>query len=306
MRNRGTILLKASALVAGIVAITSGCVSDYRGWLGHQTEGEAKLWANEVAVMVSPDPQGLSGTYAATVKYDFRGVTTPPTGTYPDEITLITYKNSTFGAFSRDGCVDRDGDDLQQRPGQQPPGITCENAQPSATKFAPKYRWLDANIGCQFFANYDQTFGSPKDVPTAAVCYNSPQEEVDKDLSLQGSTSSNLKEAFTSLDDLFNKIWSGALGRSFTAEVTGLTINGVSVALSSPASLALSRNDLRPINWSVDLSTPGGKEIIRALLANTESGRPVTLAVHFDGGMTFNVPSSMILGFNHDGLRNIL
>jgi hypothetical protein len=305
MLNRGAILLKTGALVAAIVAVTAGCVSDYRGYLGHQTESEAKLWANEVGIIVTPDPGGLSGTYSATVKYDFRGVRTVPTGTYPDEITLMTYHNPTVSAFSRDGCVDRDGDEIQGRPGVQPP-FRCDLALPSATKYAPKYRWIDANAGCQFFANYDQTFGSPKDVPTAAVCYNSPIEEVDKDLSLQGSASSNTKEAFASLDDLFNKIWSGALGSSFTAEVVSLTINGNSVPLSSAVSISLTRNNLRPINWTLDMSTPGGKEMIQALLANTEDGRPATLALHFDGGMTFAVPSSMILGFNHAALRSIL
>jgi hypothetical protein len=65
-----------------------------------------------------------------------------------------------------------------------------------------------------------------------------------------------LNEAFASLDDLFNKIWSLTLSGSFTAEVVGLTINGNSVALSTPVSIALTRNNLRPINWALDLTTP--------------------------------------------------
>jgi hypothetical protein len=328
MLNRKAILLKSCTLVAGIVAVTSGCVSDYRGWLGHMTESEAKLWGNEASIIVTPDPDGFTGTYAPTVKYDFRGLTTvppigggpgqcplisddpnappPPICTYPDVIEITIYKNATVGAFSRDGCVDRDGDDLQQRPGVQPP-FTCENAQPSATKFQPKYQFEDRNLGCQFFLNYDKTYGPPpKTPPGLVVCFNDPSEEVDKDLSLQGSVSSNTKEAFTSLDDLFNKIWSGVLGRTFTAEIIGLTINGNSVTLNSPTSIALTRNNLRPINWTIDLSTPGGKEIIAALLANTAHARPATLALHFDGGMTFRVPSAMTLGFNHDALKRIL
>jgi hypothetical protein len=308
--------LIVAATIGATQALTSGCVSDYRGYLGHQTESEAKLWGNEISILSEPDPDGISGTYAPTVKYDFRRYTQAPVDpfacpgqqfcTYPDVISLITYKNPTVGAFSRDGCVDRDGDNLQQRPGVEPPFNTCDNAIPSKTKFAPTYRWLDGNAGCQFFENYDKTFGSPKTPPAAALCYNDPQEEIDKDLTLQGSVSSTLKEAFASLDDLFNKIWSGALGRSFTAEVVAMTVNGNRVVLSSPSSLALTRNSLRPINWTVDLSTPGGKQIIQALLAYTEDRRPATLAFHFDGGLTFRVPSSMIIGFNHDALRRML
>jgi hypothetical protein len=311
--------LKTRLLVVAIAlsAITGGCVSDYRGWLGHQTESEAKLWGNEASLLAEPDPEGFSGTYSPTVKYDFRaartvanpaqcpGVNDPAVCTYPDAITIMVYRNPTVGAFSRDGCVDRDGDEVQQRPGLRP-GTSCENALPSDTKFEPRYRFIDRAAGCQFFANFDQAFGGNKTPPALAVCFNSPTEEVDKDLSLQGSASSNLKEAFASLDDLFNKIWSGALSNSFTAEITGLTINGTSVTLNSPTSLALSRNDLRPINWTIDLSTPGGKEIIAALLANTEHAQPASIALHFDGGMTFRVPSAMTIGFNHDALKKIL
>src|SRR5918998_819919 len=145
--------LKTRLLVVAIAAIplTAGCVSDYRGWLGHMTESEAKLWGNEASLIVTPDPEGFSGTYAPTVKYDFRGYRAVPTEaqcpsispdpanppaacTYPDEIDINIYYNPTVGAFSRDGCVDRDGDDLQQRPGLQV-GLGCDNALPSATKF---------------------------------------------------------------------------------------------------------------------------------------------------------------------------
>jgi hypothetical protein len=178
----------------------------------------------------------------------------------------------------------------------------------AAARLAARHQLREPTaVGDQFFANWDKTYGPPPKAPPAlAVCFNTPSEEVDKDLSLQGSASSNLKEAFASLDDLFNKIWSGALSKSFTAEIVGLTINGANVTLGNPTSLALTRNDLRPITWALDLSTPGGKEIIQALLANTEDGQPATLTLHFDGGLTFRVPSAMTLGFNHEALRQIL
>jgi hypothetical protein len=311
--------LKTRVVVVAVAAgpiLTAAC-SDYRGWLGHMTDSEAKIWGAEISVLAQPDPTGISGTYSFTVKYDFRGYTAvPPLAqcpgpnpaavcTYPDAIVLTSYRNPTVGAFSRDGCVDRDGDDIQGRAGENPP-FSCENATPSPTKFAPKWRFIDRNLGCQFFANYDQTFGPPpKAPPFAAVCSNTANEEVDKDLSLQGSAQSNVKEAFANLDDLFNKIWSGALATSFTAEVVQATVNGNAVAIT-PMSIAFTRNNLRPINMTFDLTTPGGREFLQALLANTENGQPATLSLRFEGGMTFNFPASMILTFNHAELQKIL
>ena len=304
-----------------VVMLASACVSDYRGYLGHKTDAESKLWGQEGSILADPDPEGFSGTYAPTVKYDFRGYRSEPTPgtcpdtpdpsapagcTYPDGIVIMVYRNPTVGAFSRDGCVDRDGDDVQQRQGINPATPSCDLTQPSITKFEPKFRFIDRNVGCQFFANYDQTFGSPKVVPTLVVCYNAPQEEIDKDLTLQGSPSSNVKEAFSSLDDLYNKIWSGAIAYRFSAEVAAVTVNGTRVDLPNPMGIALARNNMRVINYTLDLTTPGGKDFIRALLANTESGRSARLTLEFTGGLTIRTPSTMVMAFNHDALKKML
>ena len=319
--------LRLGFAICVMAVVSSACVSDYRGYLGHKTDSEAKLWGQEGSILSEPDPDGVSGTYAPTVKYDFRGYRAlPPVGdqagqcpdlspdpanppavcTYPSKITIIVYKNPTVGAFSREGCVDRDGDDIQGRYGIDPATASCDLTQPSPTKYEAKYRFIDGNLGCQFFANYDQTFGSPKVPPGVAVCFNSPSEEIDRDLTLQGSTASNVKEAFTSIDDLMTKIWSGALARNFRADLTGVTVNGSRVDFASAMPFALGRNSLRVTNYTLDFTTPGGKELIRAVLANSESGARSTVTLHFAGGMNFTVPSSMILTFNHEALKRML
>jgi hypothetical protein len=315
LSTRKTIAVATSMACIGL--LSAGCaVSDYRGYLGHMTESEAKLWGSQIAFDIG-DPN-YNGTYEYTVKYDFRALRAlpppaqcpiilpnPPAAcTYPDVIDLFTYRNPTFAAFSRDGCVDRDGDELQQRPGAFP--FRCDLPLPSDGKFEPFWEFEDGNAGCQFFANYKKTYSSPKVTPLIAECRTLPSEEVDKDLSLQGSAQSNLKEQFASLDDLFGKIWSGVLGTSFTAEIAAVTVNGTRVPLSQVITLGFVRNDFRPINVTIDLTGAGGKDFIRALLANTTDGAPATLSFHLDGGLTISVPSSWILAFNHEALQAVL
>src|SRR5919206_3965747 len=112
-----------------------------------------------------------------------------------------------MGAFSRDGCVDRDGDELQQRPGNLGRGPGCNLAVP-AGKFRPKWWYVDRAPGCQFDLNFKQEFDSPPKNPAPILlCTTAPSEEIDKDLDLQGSEQSNLKESFASLDALFGAIW---------------------------------------------------------------------------------------------------
>jgi hypothetical protein len=272
----------------GMALLSVGCaISDYRGWLNHKTESEAKLWGSEIA-FITGDPN-LDGTYSYTVKY-----ANGPTP-YSGEVTIHTYRNPVVAAFSRDGCVDRDGDEIQGRAGDV--SFSCDAPAP-AGKFAALWRFGDNAVGCQFFANYEQTFGSPKSLPQAALCIET-NEEVDKDLSLQA-------EAFTSLDDLFGRIWSGALGASFTANVTSVSFNGTSVNLDAPLALSLTQNGVRPTSISVDLSSPGGQSLLRAALANTADETPVRLAFGFDGGMGISQPVKMTAAFDHDGLVTLI
>ena len=312
--TRKTVTLAAATV--GMALFSVGCaITDYRGYLGHMTESESKMWGSESASRTA-DPNE-TGTYSYTVKYDFCNLTvaqptrTCPGGTaqpaictYPSAIDIYTYRNPVFGAFSRDGCVDRDGDDLQQRPGTLQ--RTCENAQP-AGKFDPKWWYIDRNFGCQFNANFKQEFEpQPKNPAAIQVCFNGPVEEIDRDLSLQGAPQSNLKEAFLNADDLISKIWSGALGNSFTAEVDEITFDGKTVTLGTPAVLSIARNDFRPINMSVDVTSPGAQEVLRAILDNTTDDQSVTITARFVGGLRLSQPTAVTVAFDHDVLSKFL
>jgi hypothetical protein len=302
MATRKTYALATAIAVMAMVAI--GCaVTDYRGQLGHMTESEARLWGSEIAFS-GTGSETLDGTYSYTVKYDFRGARTVPTGTYPDEIEIHSYRNPVFAAFSRDGCSDRDGDEIQGRPGDLAGG--CDVNVP-AGKFEALWRYGDSNAGCQFQANYEQTFGSPKVLPLVLLCFLAPQEEVDKDLTLQGSAASNTKEAFSSLDDLMGQIWSGALGGTFTANVTSVSFNGAeAVALDAPFAVSVNRSDLRPLNGAVDVSSPGGQALLKAILANTADETIVRLAFGFDGGMRISQPVLLNIAFDHDEVAKLI
>ncbi len=304
LRTPGLLFATVSMTVVSV-----GCaISDYQGWLGHQTESEAKLWGSQVSFIVQPDPTGDSGTYEYTVKYDWRQVTNDPnmTGNQFPVVNIFSYRNPVVSAFSRDGCVDRDGDELQQRPGNLGRGPGCNLAVP-AGKFRPKWEYEDHAPGCQFEANFKKEYDSPPKNPAPILlCITAPTEEIDKDLELQGSEASNLKEAFGSLDAMFSAIWSSAVGRTFTLNITSVKLNGVDYPLSSPAALAVQRNDIRPINLAVDLTSPGVQSLIRALLSGTASGAPATLEVTFEGGMHLAQPRVMTIAFNHDQLTKLL
>jgi hypothetical protein len=294
---------------AAMSMLAVGCaISDYQGWLGHQTESEAKLWGSQVAILTQPDPTGDSGTYEYTVKYDWRSVTTDPnmTGNQFPVVTIFSYRNPVFAAFSRDGCVDRDGDELQQRPGAVNRGNGCNLAVPEG-KFRPKWEFEDRAPGCQFFANFKKEYDSPpKNPPAAALCLTAPSEEIDKDLDLQGSAASNVKESFASIDALLGAIWSGAVGRTFTLNITSVKVNGTEMPLAAPAALSVQRNDVRPLNVAVDLNSPGAQSLIRALLTGTTNGAPATLEFTFDGGMHVAQPRILTVAFSHDELTSML
>ncbi len=291
--------------VVGMSVIAVGCaISDYRGYLEHHTQSEARLFGSESAVL-TPNPE-QTGTYSSTVKYDFRGTgpTFTPGEAFPSPIDINTYRNPVFGAFSRDGCIDRDGDDIQGRAGHAFSANRgrCDPAVP-AGKFARQYIFVDNAQGCQFFANFKQSFTTPKTPPAVVVCFNSPQEEVDKDLDLQGP---GVSDAFASLDDLMGKIWSGAINGEFSMTVTSVELDGKVIDLANDFGFAAQANDMRPREAVFDLTTPGGQELMRAVLDNTQDGVPVSIAVNFDGGLRAAAPVAARIAFNHDVLMDLL
>ena len=272
--------MKHPLLLVGIAAMTlasGGCaISDYEGHADHQTAAEAKLFATEIAFTGTGDA-ALDGTYAYTVKYDNRGGRDV-------NLRIYTYRNPVPESFSRDGQIDRDGDDVQGRSGIL--GGT----------FLPQWTATDPLPGCQFEANRIQSHrGSPP--PPALLC-EVALEEIDKDLELQAG--------FTSTGDLLAQIWTGALNDGFTLELTSLNLGGVNVPLSTPLSIGAKANGLRPTRFSIDLSQAGGSALIQAILDNTSDRVPVSVGLSFDGGMSVNLPSSLKVAFDHAALGNLL
>ncbi len=241
--------LSLAAAVGLMAALAAGCITDYGARYGEQTEGEAKLLgAGEIAFIAGTD---YDGTWAKTAKYNLKGFG-PGEGT----VFMYNYHNPVLAAFSRDFIVDRDGDDVQGRQGS----LTGFPATP-AGQFRNGVSTVDNTPGqpCEFDDNIRQDFIG--DELGVYICYFGFVEEVDKDLALQ--------ESFASLDDLFTQIWSGALAGSFTVELSTVTLNGATVELVNPLSISMAHNGFRPMNVAVDLTSPGGQELIQAVLDNT-------------------------------------
>ncbi|HEX6898934.1 MAG TPA: hypothetical protein VF789_04440 [Thermoanaerobaculia bacterium] len=263
-------------LAAMALCMTTGCaVSDYDGFENRQTQAESKLFGLDVSI-IAGDP-AVDGTYAYTVKYDNRGGRDV-------NMKIISYRNPVPDSFTRDGQVDRDGDDVQGRAGIL------------GGKFLPQYVAVDPLPDCQFEANITQDhsgLGGP--LATACLTVN---EEIDKDLDLQA--------AFSSLGDLIGQVFSGALNNGFTAELTGLVINGVEAPLPRAVSIHSKANGLRPHSLSIDLTQPGGRELIQAILNRTPDDVPVSVGLRFSGGMKIDVPSHIRVAFNHQALGSLL
>jgi len=262
---------------AAMALVSYGCaITDYEGHAGHQTSSEAKLWGDEISFSGTGDP-ALDGTYSYTVKYNNRTAR-------DTNLKIVSYRNPVVSSFSRDGLIDRDGDDIQGRSGIL------------GGKFAAYWTTTDPAAGCQFDLNRIQSHGGAP--PPPILLCDTATEEVDKDLELQGS--------FTSTADLLSQIWSGALNNGFTLELTGIKLGGVNVPLSSPLSINAKSNGTRPMQFSIDLSQAGGASLIQGILANTSNRVPVSVGLRFDGGMTLDLPSHTTLAFNHDALWNLL
>lgn len=269
-------MFRKAALPFGVVAMAVfavGCaITDYGGIPDHTTQAEAKLWGKEVAFS-GFDP-ALDGTYSYTVKYGNTG-----------NVTILSYRNPVFASFSRDGLVDRDGDDVQG------------NSGTLGGKFNNQFVSVDHDpAACGFFDNITQDKSGVG--AGVALCITGFVEEIDKDL--------DLMDSFSSIGGLLTSIWSGSLASSFTLELTSIDINGVTYPLTSMFSMDLTHNGFRPNSLAADFSSPGGQALLQTILANTMHGVPVTLGVGFDGGMAFTLPGSLTVAFNHDALAAAL
>jgi hypothetical protein len=250
-------------------------ITDYDGYLDHKTQGEAKLWGTEIAFSgFGPD----DGTYAYTVKYDNTDGLGP--------VTITGYRNPVFAAFSREGFIDREGDDVQGNRGS----LTAPEATP-AGRFKPFVRSIDTGRGtCEFFDNVVFDKSKAADGTAVALCEGGPVEEIDSDLDLQAS--------FASLDDLLGRIWSGALSGWFDMNMTHLVIDGAKYEIDGGFALVARAAPLRPVGWVVDRAFADG--LIDTILNYTDHGQGHEVGFVFEGGMTFDMPAGMLVAFNHD------
>src|SRR6266566_3924910 len=95
------------------------------------------------------------------------------------------------------------------------------------------------------------------------------------------------------------------IGQSFTLQVTQLTLNGTPVTLTNALSISATQNGVRPTSAAVDFTTPGGQEVLRALLS-TPAGQPVSISATFAGGMSLTMPVHMSVAVNHDVLAQMV
>lgn len=297
-----------NAAVVAMSSIAVGCaITDYVGWAQHKTGGDAALWASDVAFQTG-NPT-LDGTYNYTVAYDCRGFTnTGPICGVPSfvffqpgpaqpTIIITSLRNPVIGAFGWTGVVDdRPGSNIQGRAGS----TTFPPFTP-AGKYMPAWVSADNQGGCQF---YGLPFTPPLKqnflgVPWGlATCFLFPQEEVDANQDLQ--------QNFASLSDLMSQLWSGAIGSTFTVQLTQLTLNGTTVALTNPATISVIANNLHPGAMSIDLTTPGGQDLLRALLNHTVDGQAVTVSGTFAGGMSLAMPANLSVAVNHSVLSQMV
>lgn len=261
-----------------VVALTSGCaITDYGGIPRHRSSNEAKLFGTEIS-FITGDP-ALDGTYAYTVKYNNSNAQ----GT----VEIFTYRNAEVESFTREGLVDQDGDDIKNRGGVVG-GV-----------FRQKWTAQDSDQSiCGFDANIKQSFGPDHLAPAVTLCQEGFQEEVDRDLDLQAS--------FSSVGDLLSKLWSQTVTGSFTMELTSVKLgSAAAVPLAQPLVIRSESNGSRPIHFSVDLTQPGGAELVRALLANTQHRVAVPVTLGFAGGMTVSSPASFKVAFDHTVLAGL-
>src|SRR5213083_2435377 len=248
--------------VAAMSAVAVGCaITDYAGWANHKTAAESALWGSDIAFITGIP--GYDGTYNYTVQYNCRGATATgslcgdfSTGTAQPMTIITSYRNPVISAFTWYGIIDREGDNIQGKSGSStPPPFTM------AGKFQADWVAADNLTGCQFYGFFDpyvlkQNFSGLQ--PGIGLCFTFPQEEVDANQDLQrarpdlGHQVAQTGEAL--LEVLVSQIWSGALGQSFTLQVTQLTLNGTPVTLTNALSISATQNGVRPTSAAVDFT----------------------------------------------------
>lgn len=266
MKNK---IMMGLAVLAMATLVVGCAITDYNGIPGHKTTGEAKLWGAEISF--SGFGADFDGTYSYTVKYG--------SGGHP--VTINSLRNPVVSSFSRDGLVDRDGNDV------------LGNSGTAGGKFGPWIVSVDNAGGCQFGANVTQDKGAGAGV---FLCIDGSQEEVDRDFELNA--------AFGSIDDLVSRLLAGTLTGQFTVELTGITINGVTHQVA-PVSIGATATGTRPNRLTL-VYQPTVPGLLQTILDNTNHMEFVDLGFQFDGGLGLSLPHVQAVAFNHDVLIGML
>lgn len=263
--------------VLAMFGVIVGCaLTDYTGLANHKTTAESKLWGKEVAFS-GFDPPIYNGTYSYTVKYD---------NTNGYNVVINSYQNEIVSSFNRDGIVDKDGDDVQGKPGEL------------GGKFLPFFISVDTALGCGFFDNitYDK---SPLGA-MIALCFDGNAdvvEEIDKD-------TFDLQAAFTDLDNMFKSIWTKQTGSPFGMDVQTIRLNHVDYNVSS-FPLEIQHNGRRPRTVLISNST-GLQQAFQVILDHTGDMVPTNFGFSVAGGLTLDLPDSAQAGFNHAAIQGLL
>ena len=266
-----------------------GCaVSDYNGYLGHETDWEAKLVGLEIAFSGVGE---YTGTYAFTVDYNNSQRLAASDPYAP--IRIRSYRNPVAGAFTNEAAVLQNGDALKNSAGDV---SASHNPAIPAGKFSKQWSFLDTAADCQFFDNFEDGVN----LPIIALCYNAPQREADyRDRSLNAD--------YPDLDAFINDVLSSAQGTKLPLDITSITINGQTRTLANTLELeTVSNGSLHVGKMLADLSTAGGQDFIRTLLDNTDHREAVTLEFSFSGGMHLRMPQALSFSFDHNELAKLL
>ncbi len=289
MRTRTATLVRTLTAFSLVGIFSAACaVTDYTGYRGHATDFEAKMMGVEYAF--SGFGSATDGTYVYTVAYDWTDINAP------SDILIRAYRNPVSGAFSNDGAVTQDGDVVRYQAGDL--SLDHSPAIP-AGRYDRQWKYLDSSPGCQFGDNFVDTDEDNPILPSISICYNAPVQEGDR-------KNRSLQDSWASIDALANHVMSVEPGSPLTLAMTSIELNGTVVNLDNAAEIFAVAQGTRLGGILLDGSTPGGQDLIKALLDNTEDGLPVDIKATFDGGMVFSLPSNMTVAVNHDQLFEAL
>ena len=285
MKTKTATLVRTLTAFALIGVFSAACaVTDYVGYRGHATDFEAKMMGVEYAF--SGFGAESDGTYSYTVAYDWTDVNAP------SEILIRAYRNPVSGAFSNDGAVTQDGDVVRFQAGDL--SLDHSPAIP-AGRYDRQWKYIDNAPGCQFSDNFVATDENNPITPVVSICYNAPVQEGDR-------KNRSLQDSWASIDALANHVMAVEPGTPLTLEMTSIELNGTVVALDNSAEIFAVAQGTRLGGLMLDGSTPGGQDLIKAILDTTEDGLPADIKVTFTGGMEFSLPSNMTVAFHHDRL----